>query len=385
MGRHTHPSERKSVGKSSSAGVGKSNSAAARASSKSAASSSVKSISSSSKNYSTLSGGVALDEKDPNSKNYRPDRWNSDGSMTEQYKSELAADENDRIMSEGGWGKGYYDKETGETYHGSSSESEKIYTTGTKGVSSFDDDPYEEYQDALKRQQEENARALQKQVDNAVDELESQKDVVAKQYEDSAAQAYVQNMLSKKNINQQLAAQGLNGGMTESALVKLDTQYGNNLNNLQDAYNQNINQIDRDIQTTKNNMDITLAQNAAQYEQNMANIALQQAQAQRAYEQQMAQLQWQAQQQAAADERELQSKLAIIAAQQAYKQGGNDSYPSSKQFDARSYQQLIQNIRDGSVSYKDMLDEEEKARKVIGDTNYEYALAMTRQPYNRAL
>ena len=274
--------------------------------------------------------GVSLTEKDPNSKTYRPDRWNADGTMTEAYQKALDEDENNRMISEGGWGKGYYNKETGETYHGISSEGEKIYTTGTKGAYSFDDDPYQDYLDALEEQYDDQADIFEKQVNNAVDELESQKGDLWQQYEDGASQAYVQNMLSKKNLNQQLASQGLNGGMTESSNIRLDAQYGNTLTELLKLYNQSVNQIDRDIASVRNNGEISLAQNAAQYKQVLANAMLQEYQRQKEYEQRVAQMMLQAQINAAASEQELKDKLAYLAAQQQAKSNGTKTVSSAE-------------------------------------------------------
>lgn len=370
MGRNTHPSDRSGGSISGrDAGIGKSNSA--RNSSKKSTSSSKSSSSSSSKSYSTLSGGVALGENDPTNKNYRSDRYNSDGSMTEQYRSELAADENDRIMSEGGWGAGYYDRDSGKTYKGDSD----YWSTKTLSASSFDDDPYEEYQAALERQREEQAEALRKQVENAVSELEAQKPVLQQQYEDSAAQAYIQNMLAKKNLKQQLAAQGIGGGMSESSNVRLDAQYGNSLNELQNAYNQGVNQIDRDILTTRNNGDITIAQNAAQYEQQLAQTILQQQQAQQAYEQQLAQIQLQSQLEAEAQERQHQNNLAYLAAQQGYKNSNSASSAGKVgTVDAEELGSVKSLIWNGKLDYQTLLNNYDSLAEYLGEDGAKEAL-----------
>lgn len=70
--------------------------------------------------------------------------------------------------------------------------------------------------------------------------------------EKSSREAYINNMLSKKNLAQNMAAQGLSGGASETTLAGLENNYGNarnqiattaneNLGNLLDLYNKNRN------------------------------------------------------------------------------------------------------------------------------------------------
>lgn len=359
MGRHTHPSEQKSVGGSKKNSSSSMNSGSSRPNKKPTS--------------STLSGGVSLSEKDPNSKNYRPDRWNSDGSMTNEYRDALAKDENDRIMSQGGWGKGYYDRDTGELSH--SSGSGGSWRTDTLGSSSFDDDPYRDYMDAIRRQEEAAAEALRKQVEGAVGELQSQKPILEQQYQDSASQAYIQNMLAKKNLPGQLAAQGINGGLAESSNVRLDSQYGNSLNDLQNAYNQGVNQIDRDITATRNNGDLTIAQNKGQYSQQMAQAILQQQQAQAQYEQQLQQMMLQAKLEEEAAQRQHQNNLAYLAEQQKYKTtnaGGSSGRSAKTSYkDDPSYLQLYTEIITRNADLNDVMANADTIINTIGIDGFE--------------
>ncbi len=52
---------------------------------------------------------------------------------------------------------------------------------------------------------------------------------------DSMRQAYIANMLSKKNMPQQMRSMGLSGGLTESAIVDNQNTYMNNRNNIDRA------------------------------------------------------------------------------------------------------------------------------------------------------
>lgn len=53
-------------------------------------------------------------------------------------------------------------------------------------------------------------------------------------------QAYINNMLSQKNLGQQLTAQGLSGGASESTLAGMANNYGNIRNNINTATNNSI-------------------------------------------------------------------------------------------------------------------------------------------------
>ena len=126
--------------------------------------------------------------------------------------------------------------------------------------------PYEEAMadlqnryDALSKQQQEANRLAVKQ---GTQRLENQKTNINQSYDDSARQAYIANMQSKKNLPQQLAASGLTGGATETANLGLQTSYENNLNNININRNNAINDIDNAIIDLKNNGDLTATEQA---------------------------------------------------------------------------------------------------------------------------
>lgn len=58
--------------------------------------------------------------------------------------------------------------------------------------------------------------------------------------EDSLRQAYINNMLTRKNLNQRLSAMGYNGGATESTMAQLENQYGNSRTGINETLNKNI-------------------------------------------------------------------------------------------------------------------------------------------------
>ena len=66
-----------------------------------------------------------------------------------------------------------------------------------------------EQEDFLKAQQKEQAKLLKEQVDKQVADYD-------KAFENSARESYVQKMQAQRDLPQQLAAQGISGGLSES-------------------------------------------------------------------------------------------------------------------------------------------------------------------------
>lgn len=67
---------------------------------------------------------------------------------------------------------------------------------------------------------------------------------VSNDAENSLKQAYISNMLAKRNIAQQLSAMGLNGGMTETTLAGLANNYGNQRNSINAAKLNNLSNLE---------------------------------------------------------------------------------------------------------------------------------------------
>ena len=99
--------------------------------------------------------------------------------------------------------------------------------------------------------------------------------------EGSLQQAYINKMLTQRGLQQELSAQGLNGGAAESTLASLANNYGNSRNNIETTKASNL----ADLRATyqKNLADALNARNnsLAQLEQRRAS-ALQDAENQRA-------------------------------------------------------------------------------------------------------
>lgn len=81
------------------------------------------------------------------------------------------------------------------------------------------------YAKALEQQQAANKANVEK----AVGTLNAQKTSTDKSYADMFKQLYLEKMKAKKNIGQQMAAQGITGGAAESTMLGLNTQYADAL------------------------------------------------------------------------------------------------------------------------------------------------------------
>lgn len=121
---------------------------------------------------------------------------------------------------------------------------------------------------------------------STVDRLNAARDKsrgdVSADAEDSLRQAYINNMLTRKNLNQRLSAMGYNGGATESTMAQLENQYGNsrtginetlnkNLANLDMTYGDNLAQALQSFNSAKANLDLQRMQMELSAEQALAN------------------------------------------------------------------------------------------------------------------
>lgn len=62
--------------------------------------------------------------------------------------------------------------------------------------------------------------------------------------EKSLREAYINNMLNRRNLNQRLSAMGYNGGATESTMASLENQYGSSRSGINETLNKNISNLD---------------------------------------------------------------------------------------------------------------------------------------------
>lgn len=122
---------------------------------------------------------------------------------------------------------------------------------------------------------------LRSNYDSTVDRLNAAREKslgeVNTDAEKSLQEAYINNMLTRRNLNQRLAAMGYNGGATETTMGSLENQYGASRAGINEALNKSIANLD---QTYGDN----LAGALQSYNSAMSNLGLQRMQLENAAE-----------------------------------------------------------------------------------------------------
>jgi hypothetical protein len=95
---------------------------------------------------------------------------------------------------------------------------------------------------------EQQKQALQKQQELTNSQINYQKNDVLEAYNNNARQAYINSMLGKKSVEQELSQAGLNtSGVLGSAYANVENAYGNNLATLQASRDKSINDINQQL------------------------------------------------------------------------------------------------------------------------------------------
>lgn len=87
----------------------------------------------------------------------------------------------------------------------------------------------------------------------------------------SLQEAYINKMLSQKNLAQQLAAQGISGGASESAVAGLINNYGNSRNGITRDWNNNLSDLEQTFNTNMNDLYSAYQNQMAALDANKAN------------------------------------------------------------------------------------------------------------------
>ena len=147
----------------------------------------------------------------------------------------------DTGYGDAGYGMGSYD------YSGPMSYSEYLRRVGG-----------DDYQAAVQK-------AIEAQVQAAADQYNSQIESAGQDYEEAARRAYVSKMMSQRNLDQELAANGVYGGMADSQRIATETNYENNLNDLTQQYQSTIADLQQAITSAKLAGDAQAAEAMANY------------------------------------------------------------------------------------------------------------------------
>ena len=108
-------------------------------------------------------------------------------------------------------------------------------------------------------------KAIEAQVQAAADQYNSQIESAGQDYEEAARRAYVSKMMSQRNLDQELAANGVYGGMADSQRIATETNYENNLNDLTQQYQSTIADLQQAITSAKLAGDAQAAEAMANY------------------------------------------------------------------------------------------------------------------------
>ena len=107
--------------------------------------------------------------------------------------------------------------------------------------------------------------AVAAQVQQAIDSYNQQIAQATNSYEDAARRAYISSMLSRRNMDQELAASGIYGGMADSQRIALEADYQNGLTDLESQYNDTVAQVRQAITSAQLAGDAQGAERMADY------------------------------------------------------------------------------------------------------------------------
>lgn len=108
-------------------------------------------------------------------------------------------------------------------------------------------------------------KAIEAQVQAATEQYNSQIENAGKDYEENARRAYVNKMMAQRNMDQELAANGVYGGMADSQRIATETNYENDLTAMTNQYQSTISELQQAITSAKLAGDAQAAEAMANY------------------------------------------------------------------------------------------------------------------------
>lgn len=121
----------------------------------------------------------------------------------------------------------------------------------------LDQSGYSKYQ----KQMQDYVKAM---VDKAVNGYQTQIDTANQDSDKLAQQAYVAKMLGEKNLDQKLSASGYAGGMADSQRIQSESNYQNNLNDIETQRTNTVKQLQQAISDAQLTGDMQTAQSLSQ-------------------------------------------------------------------------------------------------------------------------
>lgn len=162
---------------------------------------------------------------------------------------------------------------TGSTGYGAVPSTVGSTVTATEEPqSSYDASPdgamsYEEYYRRTGGDSYEDAvqKAVAARVQQAADGYRRQQEQAATDYEDAARQAYINSRIGRRNLDQQLAAGGVYGGMADSQRIAMEADYQNELSELERQYLETLQDLEQAITDAQLTGDQQAAEQMASY------------------------------------------------------------------------------------------------------------------------
>lgn len=121
---------------------------------------------------------------------------------------------------------------------------------------------YDQYADATQA-------AIRAAVQNAVNGYRDQIDTTNQDSDELARQAYIAKMMGQKNLDQQMAANGYAGGMADSQRIATETDYQNQLSEIEKQRLATVKELESAITNAQLTGDMQTAQELADYLQNI--------------------------------------------------------------------------------------------------------------------
>ena len=107
--------------------------------------------------------------------------------------------------------------------------------------------------------------AVNAQVQQAVNDYNRQIEQAGTSHEEAARRAYINKMLSQRNMEQELAASGVYGGMADSQRIAAEADYQNDLTDLETQYNDTMAQLQQAVTAARLSGDAQIAEQMANY------------------------------------------------------------------------------------------------------------------------
>ena len=167
--------------------------------------------------------------------------------------------------------KGQYEKAFGEGSWEGNSGGRMALTTGSRGNGYGGYGSFEDFVNGMGYYdyEEQTRKYIQAAVANAVNGYNRQIETVNRDTQNMARQAYIANMMGQKNMDQQLSASGLAGGMADSQRIGLQANYENNLNELEMQRQATVAELQLAIENARLTGDMQTAQELAGYLQQL--------------------------------------------------------------------------------------------------------------------